>query len=158
MVDRWNRGAWLFRDDTLRKLEFVLDELFRIPGTGLRFDLDGIVGLVPGLGNVLPSLFSLVISVAAWIRGAPASRLYAWPQTSASACRASAIPLFGEHLRHSLEGRPSNYLLLQLHLGEPGRRTWRDWMFLLLIGAALTLIFATPVTLVLWFLAWLLRR
>jgi len=62
------------------------------------------------------------------------------------------------HLRHSLEGRPSNYLLLQLHLGEPGRRTWRDWMFLLLIGAALTLIFATPVTLVLWFLAWLLRR
>ena len=68
---RWNRGAWIFRDETLRKLEFLLDEAFPIPGTHIRFGLDAIVGLVPGIGDVLAGLFSLVIPLAAWIRGVP---------------------------------------------------------------------------------------
>ena len=38
--DRWNRGAWLFRDRTLHGLEILLDEAFRIPGTGIRFGID----------------------------------------------------------------------------------------------------------------------
>ena len=25
-IDRWNRGAWIFRNETLRKLEILLDE------------------------------------------------------------------------------------------------------------------------------------
>ena len=45
--DRWNRGAWLFRDRTLQQLEILLDEAFRVPGTGIRFGIDGIIGLVP---------------------------------------------------------------------------------------------------------------
>jgi len=69
--DRWNRGAWLFRDSTLHSIEILLDEAFRIPGTGIRFGIDGIIGLVPGLGDVLAGLLSLVIPLAAWIRGVP---------------------------------------------------------------------------------------
>jgi len=68
---RWNRGAWLFRDRTLHGLEILLDEAFRVPGTGIRFGLDGIIGLVPGLGDVLAGLLSLIIPLAAWIRGVP---------------------------------------------------------------------------------------
>ncbi len=40
-MDRWNRGAWIFRDQTLHRLEILLDEAFVIPGTGIRFGLDG---------------------------------------------------------------------------------------------------------------------
>ena len=50
---RWERGTWLFRDETLRRLEILLDEAFRIPFTGIRFGIDGIIGLVPGLGDVI---------------------------------------------------------------------------------------------------------
>ena len=50
--DRWNRGAWLFRDSTLEKIEILLDEAFRVPGTQIRFGIDGVIGLVPGLGDV----------------------------------------------------------------------------------------------------------
>jgi hypothetical protein len=70
-TDRWNRGAWLFRDSTLQSLEILLDEAFRVPGTNFRFGIDGIIGLVPGLGDVLAGLLSLIIPVAAWIRGVP---------------------------------------------------------------------------------------
>ncbi len=69
--DRWNRGAWIFRDETLRKLEILLDEAFRVPGTHIRFGLDAVIGLVPGIGDVLAGLASLVIPLAAWIRGVP---------------------------------------------------------------------------------------
>ncbi len=47
-IDRWDRGAWLFRDRTLHGLEILLDEAFRVPGTGIRFGLDGISGWFPG--------------------------------------------------------------------------------------------------------------
>src|SRR5260370_30300118 len=69
--DRWNHGAWIFRGGTLHALETLLDEAFRIAGTGIRFGLDGIIGLVPGLGDVVAGLLSLVIPVAGWERGVP---------------------------------------------------------------------------------------
>ena len=55
-MEGWNRGAWILRDRTLRGLEILLDEAFRIPGTTIRFGLDGLIGLVPGLGDVVAGL------------------------------------------------------------------------------------------------------
>ena len=63
---RWTKGAWLFRDETLHSLEILLDEAFRIPFTRFRFGIDGIIGLVPGLGDVIAGILSLVIPIAAW--------------------------------------------------------------------------------------------
>src|SRR5436305_7408980 len=70
-MERGSRGAWILRDRTLQGLEMLLDEAFLIPGTGVRFGLDGIIGLVPGLGDIVAGLLSLIISVAAWMRGVP---------------------------------------------------------------------------------------
>jgi hypothetical protein len=44
------------------------------------------------------------------------------------------------------------------HLGEPRRHTWRDWAFLLLLGGLMALVFAIPVVLVVWLLAWMLSH
>ncbi len=52
-------------------LAHVLDDCFRIPGTSIRFGVDGIVGLVPGLGDVIAGLASSLLVVAAWARGIP---------------------------------------------------------------------------------------
>ena len=69
--DRWSRGAWYFRDDILQRMEVLLDEAFRVPGTRIRFGVDGVVGLVPGIGDPLAGLLSLIIPFAAWARGVP---------------------------------------------------------------------------------------
>jgi len=157
-ADRWNRGAWLFRDRTLHGLEIILDEAFRIPGTQIRFGLDGIIGLVPGLGDVLAGLLSAVIPLAAWIRGVPYVTLLRMAANLGIGVLVGSIPLFGDIFDIAWKPNRRNYRLLQRHLGEPQRHTWRDWMFLLLLAAGLALVFAIPVALVIWFLTWLLTH
>jgi len=154
--ERWNRGAWLFRDSTLRGLEILLDEAFVIPGTGFRFGLDGIIGLVPGLGDVIAGLLSLVIPLAAWIRGLPYVTLVRMAANLGIGVLVGSIPLFGDIFDVAWKANRRNYQLLARHLGEPRRHTWRDWGFLALLAGALGLIFAVPIILVVCFLAWLI--
>jgi hypothetical protein len=153
--DRWNRGAWLFRDRTLHGIEILLDEAFCIPGTSFRFGLDGIIGLVPGLGDVLAGLLSLIIPLAAWIRGVPYVTLARMAANLGIGVLVGSIPLFGDIFDIAWKANRRNYLLLCLHLGEPRRHTGSDWAFLLLLAAALGLVFAIPVALVIWLVVWL---
>ena len=48
----------------------LMDDAFRIPGTPLRFGWDSVLGLFPGLGDVLTSALSLLIVHHAWQTGA----------------------------------------------------------------------------------------
>lgn len=95
-TDRWQRGAWLFRDSTLRSLEFLLDELLRIPGTQIRFGIDGIIGLVPGVGDVVAGLLSAVIPLAAWIRGVPYVALVRMAVNLGIGVLVGSIPVAGD--------------------------------------------------------------
>ena len=45
----------------LRQLSENLDESFTIPGTNIKFGIDALIGLVPGGGDLIGSLFSLYI-------------------------------------------------------------------------------------------------
>ena len=154
-ADRWNRGAWLFRDRTLHGLEILLDEAFVIPGTGIRFGIDGIIGLVPGLGDVLAGLLSLVIPLAAWIRGVPYVTLARMAANLGIGVLVGSVPLFGDIFDIAWKANRRNYRLLRRHLGAPRRHTGRDWAFLLLLAAAVGLVFAIPVALVVWAMVWL---
>jgi hypothetical protein len=155
--NRWDRGAWIFRDETLRKLETLLDEAFRVPGTSFRFGIDGVIGLVPGVGDVLAGLLSLIIPLAAWIRGVPYVTLARMAANLGIGVLVGTIPIFGDIFDVVWKANRRNYRLLNRHLGEPRRQTWRDWAFLLLLGAVLAVVFAIPVVMVVWAINWLLR-
>jgi len=147
---RWNKGAWLFRDQTLQKLETLLDEAFRIPGTRIRFGIDGIIGLIPGFGDVLGGLLSLIIPLAAWVRGLPYVTLARMAANIAIEVLIGTIPVFGDAFDIAWKANRRNYRLLIRYLGEPRRHTWRDWGFLLLLASAVALVFALPLVLVVW--------
>ena len=49
----------------LDRLADLLDSRFRIPGTGFRFGLDGLIGLVPGIGDFLGMVIGLAVLVEA---------------------------------------------------------------------------------------------
>jgi hypothetical protein len=153
--DRWDRGAWLFRDRTLKALEVLLDEAFRVPGTSVRFGLDGIVGLVPGIGDVLAGLLSLVIPIAAWIRGVPYVTLFRMAANLGIGVLVGSIPFFGDIFDIFWKANRRNYLLLCRHLDQPRHHTARDWWFLLLLAVALALVFAIPLALAVWLVVWL---
>jgi hypothetical protein len=155
--DRWNSGAWLFRDQTLCGLEILLDEAFQIPGTSIRVGLDGIIGLVPGLGDVIAGLLSVVIPLAGWIRGVPYVTLARMAANLGIGVLVGAIPILGDVFDIVWKANRRNYRLLCRHLGEPRRHTWRDWVFLGLLIVALALVFAIPLALVVWMIVWLGR-
>ncbi len=154
-LNRWERGAWIFRDSTLQRLEILLDEAFRVPGTQIRFGLDGIIGLVPGLGDVLAGLLSLVIPLAAWMRGLPYIALVRMGVNLAIGVLVGSVPLLGDAFDIAWKTNRRNYALLRRHLEAPRKHTWRDWAFLGLLAAGLGAVFLLPIVAILFLLWWL---
>ena len=154
---RWNRGAWLFRDQTLQALEYVLDEAFRVPGTRIRLGIDGIIGLAPGVGDALAGLLSLIFPLAAWVRGVPYVTIARMAVNLAAGVLVGSVPLFGDIFLIAWKANRRNYRLLQRHLAEPRRHTWRDWLFLLVLLGSLALVFAIPLAVAVWLLWWVLH-
>ena len=152
---RWRFGAWLFRNETLAELEFLLDEAFRLPGTGIRFGFDGIVGLIPGIGDVLGGLLSLLIPIAAWTRGIPKVALLRMSVNLAIGVLAGSVPLIGDAFDILWKPNRRNLRLLRRHIGQPRRHTWRDWAFLTVLGLCLGAIFALPLVVLVWLIVWL---
>jgi hypothetical protein len=54
-MSRLGSGGRFFSNENLDILAHLLDDCFRIPGTQIRFGLDGIIGLVPAIGDVSPA-------------------------------------------------------------------------------------------------------
>jgi len=153
--DRWEKGAWLFRDETLHRLAILLDGAFRVPFTGVRFGLDGIIGLVPGLGDVIGGILSLVIPLAAWTRGIPYVTLVRMGVNLSIDVLIGSIPILGDAFDIAWKANLRNYALLQRHLGQPRRHTWKDWVFLAALALSLAIIFAVPIVALIWLLVWL---
>jgi hypothetical protein len=136
----------------------LLDEAFPIPGTGIRIGLDGFIGLVPGIGDVLAGLLSLIIPLAGWIRGLPYITLLRMAANLGIGVLVGSIPLFGDIFDIAWKANRRNYRLLVRHLGEPRRHTWHDWAFLFALAGLLAMIFAAPLVVLVWLMAWLLQR
>ena len=157
-ASRFQKASGLFADENLDLLAHILDDCFRIPGTSVRFGLDGIMGLVPGLGDILGGLASTIIVFAAWVRGVPYITLVRMVVNIGIEVLLGTIPLLGDAFDIAWKANRRNYALIVRHLEQQRRQTWRDWVFLMLIAGALCAVFLAPIFLILWFLAWLGRH
>jgi hypothetical protein len=157
-LSRLRAGDRLFSDENLDLLAHLLDDCFRIPGTPIRFGLDGLIGLIPGLGDVLAGLASSILIIAAWLRGVPYVTLARMLVNLGLDVVIGSIPFLGDIFDIAWKANRRNYKLLTLHLREPRRHTWKDFVFLLVLAAILLTILATPVLVLLWIVAWLLPR
>ena len=155
---RFQKASGLFADENLDFLSHVLDDWFRVPGTSIRFGLDGIIGLVPGLGDIIGGLASTIIVFAAWVRGVPYITLVRMVVNIGIEVLLGTIPLLGDAFDIAWKANRRNYALIVRHLEQQRRQTWKDWVFLLLIAATLSAIFLAPIFLILWFLEWLARQ
>jgi hypothetical protein len=148
------QGKW-FDDENLDLISRVLDDWLRIPGTQIRFGLDGIVGLIPGIGDILGGLASLIILVAAWVRGVPYIALTRMVANVAISVLVGAIPIAGDIFDIGWKANRRNYRLLTRHLAQPHQHTWKDWAFLMALGAVLVAVFLAPLVLLVLVLRWL---
>src|ERR1700758_4357551 len=111
LMPRMRRGSKAFDDENLELLSHILDDWFRIPGTSIRFGLDGIVGLIPGLGDVIGGLLSCIIVIGAWFRGVPYIGLARMLVNLAIEVVIGAIPFVGDAFDIAWKANRRNYAL-----------------------------------------------
>ena len=142
---RFASANQLFRNENLDMLAHLLDDCFRIPGTSIRFGVDGIIGLIPGLGDVLAGLASSLLILAAWVRGVPYVTLARMVVNLCIAVLIGSVPVLGDMFDVAFKANRRNYALITRHLAAPRHNHWRDWVFLGGIALALLLTFTLPI-------------
>ena len=102
----------------LERLARLLDSQFAIPGTKLRFGLDALLGLVPGIGDSVGAVLSLYIVAQARAKGAPFSLLARMMWNILVDTLIGIIPLVGDLFDLTYKANNRNVRLLQDHLDE----------------------------------------
>src|SRR5262249_43923597 len=88
-----SRADRIARLDTIATL---LDTAFVIPGTNIRFGLDGLIGLFPGIGDVVTTATSLWLVHEAHQLGAPGPVIMRMLANVALDGVVGAVPVFGD--------------------------------------------------------------
>ena len=143
-------GGHAFDDEHLDLLSHLLDDFLRIPGTPIRFGLDGIVGFIPGIGDILGGLASSIIIIAAWVRGVPKITLTRMVINVAIETAAGAVPVLGNLFDIGWKANRRNYALLTGSLDRPGQVARRSWLFIAGICVTLAAMMVAPVLLLSW--------
>ncbi len=111
------RGADLFSDRNLDLLSHLLDDFLRIPGTQIRFGLDGIIGLIPGIGDIVGAMASWIIILAAWLRGVPKVTLVRMMANVAIETLIGTVPVLGDAFDIAWKANRRNFALLERSIG-----------------------------------------
>jgi len=136
-------------DEQLDHLAAVLDDLFHIPGTKIRFGLDPIVGLVPGLGDIITGLLSFLIVFAAWQRGLPRVALSRMVINIGIDTLLGSIPIVGDLFDTVWKSNRMNYnLLVRYRGGVRTRLVARDWLFFVLLVLSIAATVVLPIVVV----------
>jgi hypothetical protein len=147
---RMRRGGQALDDESLDLLSHLLDDWFRIPGTAIRFGLDGIVGFIPGVGDVIGGVASCVILFAAWARGVSYVTLARMFANWGIEVLLGAVPVLGNLFDIGWKANRRNYKLLTGSLADPRGERRRSWLFFAGLCALLVAMLALPTLLFAW--------
>jgi hypothetical protein len=142
----------LASNEHLDYIAALLDDMFRIPGTGIRFGLDAIIGWIPGIGDAASGIASFFIVFAAWRRGVQSITLVRMIANVLLETTLGAIPVAGDVFHVFWKANRRNYRLLIREKEQPGSHTRRDWMFLAIILFMVVAAAAIPVAILIWIL------
>jgi hypothetical protein len=120
-------------------IAWLLDNSIPVPGTGRRIGLDAVIGLVPGLGDILAGGLGLLIVARGVQRGLPTVVLARMLTNVGLDFAIGSIPIIGDAFDLWYKSNARNVALLRRHAGNPGASTAAQWTFfiglLAVIGA-----------------------
>jgi hypothetical protein len=142
----------LASNEHLDYIAALLDDMFRIPGTHIRFGLDAIIGWIPGIGDAVSGIASFLIIFAAWRRGVQSITLVRMVANVLLETTLGAIPVAGDIFHVFWKANRRNYRLLIREQEQPGSSVRRDWMFLIIILVMTIAAVVIPIALLIWLL------
>ena len=125
-----------------RGIARLLDDLIRIPGTNIGIGLDPVIGLIPGLGDVLGGAMSSYILFVASQEGVPASVLTRMLGNIALDSLVGVVPVLGDLFDVGVKANRRNVDLLEHYLGAPRetKAASRGVVALILLAAVLLVV------------------
>jgi len=146
------------RVEALQRWAGVLDAAFRIPGTGIRFGLDALIGLVPGAGDAVAGLFSVAVVLQAARMGLPRVVIARMVLNSLVDLLVGAIPLVGDLFDVAWKANLRNVRMLDRFVREGERKPSRaDYVFVTFVVGVLIAAAALPILALALLLAYLGR-
>ncbi|WP_435168984.1 DUF4112 domain-containing protein [Falsirhodobacter sp. 1013] len=103
----------------LDRLAHRLDSKFRMPLLGFRFGWDGILGLIPGLGDFATAVPSALIIHRAWRLGLPRATLARMALNTGADFAFGSIPILGSVFDIYFKANMRNIALIRRHLQRP---------------------------------------
>lgn len=147
--------------ERVRSLARVLDSAIRIPGTNIRFGLDSVVGLIPGVGDLTGAALSGYIVLTAARMGVPSAVLGRMLLNLGLDTLVGTVPLLGDLFDVGFRANTRNAALLDRYLERPleARRSSQLAIWAALAGVALLALVGVGLTImVVRGLNWLAAR
>ena len=139
--------------EALRKVAQLLDSAFVVPGTSYRVGLDPILGLVPGLGDLVSPLFTIGILWQARELALPRIVQLRMIVNVAIDSLLGVVPVVGDLFDFAWKSNTMNLALLELHAQEQRTASAGDWLFVILMAVLVVLVAVIPFLIVGWLLA-----
>ena len=106
-------------ESRFRWLALIMDDLLRVPGTKLRFGLDPIIGLLPGIGDVTSAIVSAIAFIHAARSGVPKILLARMAMNILINELVGIIPGLGDAFSFWFKSNVRNYELLRRYSAAP---------------------------------------
>jgi hypothetical protein len=139
-------------EESLENLSRYLDGLFRVPGTGWKFGLDALIGLVPNVGDTLTSLASFYILVAGVRYGVPKITLLRMAFNIGLDYVVGSIPFLGDAFDFFWKANKKNMDLIRERATGKNVGTTGDYVFVFVIIGILIAILIGSILLSLYIL------
>lgn len=139
----------------LERLAWLLDSSIRVPGTRFRIGIDGLIGLLPGIGDLVGTLLSGYIVAEAARLGVPGSALARMVFNVLLETLVGTIPVAGDLFDFAWKANQRNVRLLQDYESAPRRATRRNRLVVAVIAGAVVVLLALLVWAAFQILRWL---
>lgn len=104
---------------------------------GTKFGLDGLIGLIPGIGDIITTSISIYIIAQAAALGVGSATLIRMALNVVIENLIDMIPVLGNLFDFYWKSNSKNMLLIEKHLAQPARETIKSRMIVALIGFVL---------------------
>lgn len=145
-------------EEGLETLSTYLDGLFKVPGTGWRFGLDSLIGLIPNVGDTVTSFASFYILIAGVRYGVPKITLLRMAFNIGLDYVVGSIPFIGDAFDFFWKANRQNMDLIRERGTGLGKGTTGDYIFVFGIIALLILILIGSILVSLYILGLFFRE
>ena len=129
-------------DDIAEQIAWLMDSSIRIGPFSI--GLDGLIGLIPGFGDVVTNLMSAIIITRAMQHGVPKAAIMRMLLNLGIDTAVGSVPVVGDFFDFAYKANTKNMRIYRESLSGT-RKPLKDWGFIILVMAFLLAMIVLPI-------------